>query len=407
MKTENKKNLALYLVLIIISITFLGIASRASAATGDIQYVPLAPIEGTFDATTKTTNLGTYLAGIFKVGVAAAGALAFLMIVWGGFTYLSTDAITGKEEGKERITRALGGLILALAAYIILNTINPSLVNLNLYFGEPAKPAADINAPSEYQSLVDIQLAQLKAASERQDVARLAEVNRLKANAATLRANADALQDGPSKTALLAEADKITQQAEELNLQRVAAIQERLVSETTLNAYTPEKLAAAIADAGTSVQKIQAAYTEARTAFASNPARVADLTAEEMSRISVIRKATAFGIIENPPLNNPNDSRASVSDESGKVLSGYVNRDALNAQIDAQIAQILDEQKKQIANLTALNATPGVNLNIANVTAIKAQIDATANAQICQIKNACKNADYGCETLRPGVVCVY
>ncbi len=120
------------------------------------DYVPLAPITGTVSAT-GSTNLSTYLTGIFKVGIAAAAALAFIRIVWGGFVYLSTDAITGKEEGKEKIGRALGGLVLALAAYIILNTINPQLVNLNLNFGTAANKATDINAPSSqtYESQLD------------------------------------------------------------------------------------------------------------------------------------------------------------------------------------------------------------------------------------------------------------
>ncbi|MSU55484.1 MAG: hypothetical protein EXS46_03030 [Candidatus Taylorbacteria bacterium] len=151
---------ASYPLLVIGAITDQGASMQKctpSATESCKGYIPLAPISPNDTAVNcadgdgkivKCTNLKIYLTGMFKVGVAAAGILAFLMIVWGGFTYLSTDAITGKEEGKERIQRALGGLILALASYIILYTINPQLVNLDLDFGPRAKVAADLNAPS-------------------------------------------------------------------------------------------------------------------------------------------------------------------------------------------------------------------------------------------------------------------
>lgn len=155
MKLFLKTGLVLPAALAVLALLLAASAPRESYA--EIDYVPLAPIEGTVNASGKT-NLSTYLTGIFKVGVAGAGALAFLMIVWGGFTYFSTDVITGKEEGKARIQRALGGLLLALTSYIILNTINPKLVELDLYFGAPARQegrfsAPDVNSPGYYADL--------------------------------------------------------------------------------------------------------------------------------------------------------------------------------------------------------------------------------------------------------------
>ncbi len=126
---------------------------NTAQAFNDDDYTPLASIPGTYDTASSRTNLSTYLSGAFKVGIAVAGVLAFLMIVYGGFTYLSTDAITGKEEGKERIQRALGGLILAFASYIILNTINPSLVNLDLNFGKRADACYTASQVKENPSL--------------------------------------------------------------------------------------------------------------------------------------------------------------------------------------------------------------------------------------------------------------
>lgn len=145
---NGKKLLKLFGTLALAAIMFLSLSLTVSAA----DYVQLAPIPGTAPECATPpcgTNLSTYLTGMFKISIAAVGVLAFLMIVWGGFTYLSTDVIYGKEEGKTRIERALGGLILALASYIILNTINPQLVSLNLDFGPAADVKSALSAPAD------------------------------------------------------------------------------------------------------------------------------------------------------------------------------------------------------------------------------------------------------------------
>jgi hypothetical protein len=157
MKQNSKHLIKLFGGLILTAIIFFSLSSTVFAVA---DYVQLAPIPGTAK-TTGGTDLSTYLTGMFKVAIAAAGVLAFLMIVWGGFTYLSTDAITGKEEGKARIQRALGGLILALASYIILYTINPNLVSLNLNFGPTAELQSSLKPPSDYISATDAEVADM------------------------------------------------------------------------------------------------------------------------------------------------------------------------------------------------------------------------------------------------------
>ena len=104
-----------------------------------INYVPLVDLPGTAtsDAKGATVELATYLPGIFRLSIAVAGALAVIMIVVGGVQYLSTDAISGKSEGKERIQNALVGLLLAIGSFVILNTINPATVSFNLSIKRP------------------------------------------------------------------------------------------------------------------------------------------------------------------------------------------------------------------------------------------------------------------------------
>ena len=81
---------------------------------------------------TQESSLGNYLSLIFKTLIGLAGGISVLNIVIGGFEYILSEVPGVKTSGKERIRNSLVGLILALAAWLILYTINPDLVNLSL-----------------------------------------------------------------------------------------------------------------------------------------------------------------------------------------------------------------------------------------------------------------------------------
>jgi hypothetical protein len=54
------------------------------------------------------------------------------MIVMGGIQYMTSELVSGKAAGKETIMQAILGLLLALGAYAILNTLNPDLLDIGL-----------------------------------------------------------------------------------------------------------------------------------------------------------------------------------------------------------------------------------------------------------------------------------
>jgi hypothetical protein len=58
--------------------------------------------------------------------------LAIGMLTLSGLQYIISPAAGGKEEATKRIWAALTGLLIALSAYLILNTINPNLVGASL-----------------------------------------------------------------------------------------------------------------------------------------------------------------------------------------------------------------------------------------------------------------------------------
>lgn len=77
-----------------------------------------------------TSDFIQYLKDIINFGFAIVGILALFMLIIGAYQYLIAVG-SGKADGaKETISSALLGLILGLCAWIILNTINPDLVNM-------------------------------------------------------------------------------------------------------------------------------------------------------------------------------------------------------------------------------------------------------------------------------------
>lgn len=84
----------------------------------------LAPLPGLAG---QPSTLQGFLQGLFNVLIVIAGILAIIMLVVGGITYLSSDALSKTENGREMMTNAVLGLILALGSWVIINTINPNL----------------------------------------------------------------------------------------------------------------------------------------------------------------------------------------------------------------------------------------------------------------------------------------
>ncbi len=107
----------------------------------DEPYQPLAPLPGYPDGGFKFTAeqgepepcpLGQFMNTFIDIFIGIVAILSMIMIVMGGIEYVMSDLVTSKEEAKSRIQNAILGLILSLSIYIILNTVNPNLLNLCL-----------------------------------------------------------------------------------------------------------------------------------------------------------------------------------------------------------------------------------------------------------------------------------
>ena len=112
------------------TLTF-SITSIALAAEGYQPLVSLPGVQTEREAitATETGDLSSYARNIFYLLLGITGVLAVVKIVIGGIEYMSSDIVGDKTEGKDIINQALYGLIIALAAWLILNSINPQLLN--------------------------------------------------------------------------------------------------------------------------------------------------------------------------------------------------------------------------------------------------------------------------------------
>ncbi len=69
---------------------------------------------------------------IYQTILSVVVVMSIIMVAMGGMEYIASGAGGAKSEGKQRITNALIGLLIALTSYLILNTIDPSFVNFKL-----------------------------------------------------------------------------------------------------------------------------------------------------------------------------------------------------------------------------------------------------------------------------------
>lgn len=73
-----------------------------------------------------------YTNAIYLLSISVAAVLAVLKITIAGVKYIMSDVVTSKESAKKDIKGALFGLLIVLAAVVILQTINPQLTQLDI-----------------------------------------------------------------------------------------------------------------------------------------------------------------------------------------------------------------------------------------------------------------------------------
>jgi hypothetical protein len=129
MIVKNKKIIGIVAAVIL---TVVVLVLPTVILAGSVVYQPLAPIPTLGIPSSMTLGaedgLTKYLDSWVKLLIQVATGLAVLYMVFGGVKYTLSDSFSSKSEAKATIGRALGGLVLALLSYLLLNTINPLLL---------------------------------------------------------------------------------------------------------------------------------------------------------------------------------------------------------------------------------------------------------------------------------------
>ncbi len=99
------------------------------------------------------TEITEYLVYLFYFLVIAAGVITFVSLLRGGTMWMTSAGNPGKlREARDQLLSAIVGFVIVVSAYILLQTIDPGLVELEQV---EVKPAIDMESPGVYISTAD------------------------------------------------------------------------------------------------------------------------------------------------------------------------------------------------------------------------------------------------------------
>ena len=131
MKNKTQKIVIAFVVLV--GVSLFGAHSVFAQTAG---FAPLADLGS--QGGSKLSNiygsngLRDYVNALFTFALSLGAVLAVLRIAYAGYMYMGTDSWGNKSEAKKIIGDVIVGLLLLLSIWLILNQINPHLLDLNV-----------------------------------------------------------------------------------------------------------------------------------------------------------------------------------------------------------------------------------------------------------------------------------
>lgn len=146
MKNLPKILTKLFLLIFVLQILFLTLFLTSSQQALATQFTPQISIGTDFQAgeakNITETSIGEYIAAIYKYAIGIVGILATVILMYGGVRWITSGGNSEKiGDAKAWIGAALSGLVLALASFLILATINPALVEIQSISPTPVSKA--------------------------------------------------------------------------------------------------------------------------------------------------------------------------------------------------------------------------------------------------------------------------
>lgn len=130
---------------LLLAVVFLITPDGAAAASPAVEpFIDLSgtPFEDLF--TSESGGLSNFFGSLFDVSISIGALLAVIMIAWSGWEWMTSDIVNTRNNAKKRLQNALIGLLMLLATVLILRQINPDIVSLKLFQGNPPTVVTNI-----------------------------------------------------------------------------------------------------------------------------------------------------------------------------------------------------------------------------------------------------------------------
>lgn len=121
------KHFATFALSLLAAAALIPLAAHAAAS-----FESIVPLPGLSPEAYATLSFADYLKLLFKYSIAIGAMLAVLMFIYGGFQYMTSDAVSDKKKGVSHIRDAVTGLLLLLSVVMILQVINPCILEINI-----------------------------------------------------------------------------------------------------------------------------------------------------------------------------------------------------------------------------------------------------------------------------------
>lgn len=124
----------IFLMMVSFAVPALAQNAKFVSLTGtDLSKAELAPFMT--KAFQEGADISVLVNALFKAAIGIGAMLAVLQLARAGFLYMTSDMWHMKDKAKHLIQDAILGLLILMSVWLVLNQINPQLLNLNALEG--------------------------------------------------------------------------------------------------------------------------------------------------------------------------------------------------------------------------------------------------------------------------------
>jgi len=149
----TKKLFFIILVAIFINTILAGVAV-AQPRDLEIDYPSFNLLQA---PTTVKTLLPNYVKYIIVFGIAASGLIIFGSLLYAGFLYMTSSGNPATlKDSRSRMLSSFLGIIILLSSYLILNTINPNLIELKIERANTGGAVFIDSGAKQYETMTNV-----------------------------------------------------------------------------------------------------------------------------------------------------------------------------------------------------------------------------------------------------------